>query len=69
MKKLYEIRSKLVHNGVWKVDKYYNKYDSEPFEDLKNIFILSFRKYIKLNLSRKEFIKLINESGYCDLKD
>lgn len=64
MKELYEIRSNFIHNGCWKVDKYYKKYKSEPFEDLKEIFILVFRKYINLGLSKDNFIQLINESGY-----
>lgn len=67
MKKLYEIRCKLIHNGIWDVDKYYKNYDNEPFEDLKELFILSFRKFIKLNLDKSDFIKLINESGYGEL--
>ena len=66
MKELYEIRSNFIHSGHWKVDKYYRKYDSEPFEDLKEIFILIFRKYINLGVSKDNFIKLINENGYGD---
>lgn len=69
MKKIYDIRSQLVHSGIWNDEKYQNKYHAEPAEDLKKMFVLSFRKYIRLNLNKKEFIKLINESGYGDLKD
>lgn len=69
MKKLYEIRSKIVHNSIWDVDKYYKTYDIDPFEDLKEVFVLSFREFIKLNISKSELIKLINENGYGDLKN
>lgn len=69
MKMLYGLRSKFVHNGVWKVEKYYKIYENDPFEDLKEIFILSFRKFMNLNLDKVNFIKRVDECGYGDLND
>lgn len=68
MKELYSIRSTLVHEGVWNPEKYYKKFDNEPFEDLKMIFNAAFRKYIELGLNKKELIDKLDESGYGDLK-
>lgn len=68
MKELYSIRSTLVHEGVWNPERYYKKFDNEPFEDLKIIFNSAFRKCIELGLSKKALIDKLDESGYGDLK-
>ncbi len=67
MKELYAIRSKLVHEGIWNPEKYYKKFDNEPFEDLKMIFNSVFRKYVELGLSKKELVNKLDESGYGEL--
>ena len=66
MKELYSIRSTLIHDGVWNPERYYKKFDNEPFEDLKMIFNSAFRKYIELGLNKKDLIDKLDESGYGD---
>lgn len=71
MKILYDIRSKLVHEGEYDYEKFLNRFKVYPLEELKNIVNKSVRKFIEMNMDRsitkKDLIKLINESGYGSL--
>ncbi len=68
MKDLYDMRSKLIHEGKYDDKKFIKKYKIEPIIALKNITNKAVRKAIKLNMNKKELILLINESGYGELE-
>ncbi len=68
MKDLYDMRSKLIHEGKYDDTKFIKKYKIEPIISLKNITNKAVRKAIKLNMNKEDLILLINESGYGELE-
>lgn len=68
MKKLYDIRSKIVHEGKYDYTSYYKKYNKFPLIELKKIVYDVIMLYLNKNVNKNCLIKELETIGYGDFK-
>lgn len=68
MKKLYDIRSKIVHDGIFDCTKYQNKYGSYPPFDIKKIVYDVILLYLENKFEKDSFVDELESLGYGDFK-
>ncbi|MDD4547126.1 MAG: HEPN domain-containing protein [Bacilli bacterium] len=64
LKKLYNIRSKIVHEGKFDTSKYYKKYNKDAYYELELIVLNVIQIFIKHKFIKKDLIEELQGTGY-----
>lgn len=64
LKNLYNIRSKIVHEGKFDTSKYYTKYNEDAYYELELIVLNVIQIFIKHKFIKKDLIEELQGTGY-----